>query len=519
MVKISKIKLINYRRFKEYTIVPNDRMNIIVGDNEVGKSTILEAINIVSSGSVRRVETLGLEKLLNIDSVNEFMSGEKVFDNLPKIIVELYLEGQFDYSMNGKNNTSKIECDGIRMICEPNIDFQKEIKEAIENDNNYFPYEFYSIRFSTFADEGYSGYKKKIRTILIDNTLIGNEYATNDYVKRMYLQYTSNDVKERVLHKGQYHQMQNEFCFEVFAKLNSRVPAKKKYKFGLKNLTKDDFEKELMIYENNISIDNKGTGKQVLIKTDFALERAGDDVDVVLIEEPENHLSYGNLRKLIENLSKITSGQVFITTHNSYTCMRLELNNALILHNDNKEPLSLKSLDDVTAKYFIKTPPVGILEFILSKKCILVEGPSEYMLFDKFYKKVTNNTPENDGVQILDIRGLSFKRYLEIAVKLSNKVAVVTDNDGNYMHNIEYKYKDFITKPNIRIFAEKDKTKDTFEKVLYGDNSSLCEDNFGSNARDYMLKNKTESAYVLLNSDKDIVVPQYIKEAIEWIKE
>lgn len=35
---IKKIKLINYKRFKNYTIEPNDRMNIFVGDNETGKT-------------------------------------------------------------------------------------------------------------------------------------------------------------------------------------------------------------------------------------------------------------------------------------------------------------------------------------------------------------------------------------------------------------------------------------------------------------------------------------------------
>lgn len=34
---ISKIKLINFKRFRDYTIETNEGMNILVGDNEVGK--------------------------------------------------------------------------------------------------------------------------------------------------------------------------------------------------------------------------------------------------------------------------------------------------------------------------------------------------------------------------------------------------------------------------------------------------------------------------------------------------
>lgn len=53
-------------------------------------------------------------------------------------------------------------------------------------------------------------------------------------------------------------------------------------------------EDNLMIYEDEIGIDSKGMGKQVFIKTDFALERAGQNMDVILLEEPENHLSHVN---------------------------------------------------------------------------------------------------------------------------------------------------------------------------------------------------------------------------------
>lgn len=42
---------------------------------------------------------------------------------------------------------------------------------------------------------------------------------------------------------------------------------------------------------------------------------------------------------------------------------------------------------------------------------------------------------------------------------------------------------------------------------------------FGENALGYMLDNKTEAAYNLLQVVDDIIVPNYMKRAIEWIKE
>ena len=517
---IRKIKLINYKRFEEYVIEPNERINILVGDNEVGKSSILEAIDIVSNGSIKRVESLGVDKLLNVSSVQKFMNGSRTFENLPKLIIELYLKGEFDHTMNGKNNTDDITDDGIRLVCEPNIEYYSEINESLQVQRDYFPYDYYSIRFSTFADEGYSGYKKKIRSVLIDSTSMSSEYATNDFIKRMYNQYTETDTKERAVHKSKYRQLKSDFRSQSLSALNARIPAGKNYSFGLKTGAALNLENDLMIYEDEIGIDSKGTGKQVFIKTDFALERAGTNVDVILIEEPENHLSHVNLRKLIQRVADAGSGQIFVTTHNSLISTRLELQNLLIMHKMVEDsPTSLAALSLETAKYFMKAPVANVIEFSLSSKVILVEGPSEYMLFERFYETVTGEKPEDLNVQIVDIRGLSFKRYLEIAKLLNSKVAVVTDNDSDVQNNCIKKYSEFSDIATIKICFESDEKLNTFEKVLYEENKDLCQKLFGDNAVEYMLKNKTEAAYILLCQEESIVVPKYIEGAIRWIRE
>ena len=70
---IKKIRLINFKRFKDYVIEPNKRINVFIGDNEAGKSSILEAIALVSNGNVGRVESIGLDRLFNMDVITEFL--------------------------------------------------------------------------------------------------------------------------------------------------------------------------------------------------------------------------------------------------------------------------------------------------------------------------------------------------------------------------------------------------------------------------------------------------------------
>lgn len=517
---IRKIRLHNFKRFQDYTIDPNERVNILIGDNEVGKSSVLEAIDLVASGSNRRIEAIGLDRLLNIDAVQAFKSGARTFDNLPELRIELYLSGQFDHTMNGKNNMDGVECDGIRLVCVPNVDYRTEITAILNDHPDYFPYDYYSIRFSTFADEGYTGYKKKLRVTMIDSTNMSSEYATNDYVRRMYMQYTEADIKERAKHKSAYRLLRSSFRANSLNDLNSRLPADKNYAFGLKSGSYMDLESDLMIYEAEIGIDSKGTGRQVFVKTDFALEKAGEKVDVILIEEPENHLSPVNLRKLVRSVAKTKSGQLFITTHNSLISTRLEIQNLLIMYdNTGCQPTMLKNLSEETAKYFMKTPPASIVEFALAGKALLVEGPSEFMLLEKFYKSVTGRAPEDDGVNIIDVRGLSFKRYLEIAKLTGCKVGVITDNDEDYQKHCVEKYADYAGDTNIGVFYDSDNTKRTFEIILYRDNAALCDALFETDAQKYMLSNKTEAAFTLLSQNQPIKVPDYIKRAIEWIKE
>ena len=347
---------------------------------------------------------------------------------------------------------------------------------------------------------------------------MNSDYATNDFVKRMYAHYTENNVKERVVHKSKFRQIKNQFEIENLAELNARVPDGEEYSFKFKGNDSSNFSDELMIYEKSVPLDSKGTGTQIFVKVDFVLSHSGENVEVILIEEPENHLSHVKLRALIEKISDSNNGQLFITTHNSLISTRLELNNVFILQgNEINKPLALSDLKEETAKYFMKTPPAGIIEFALSDKIILVEGPAEYMLFDNFYRQVNGHKMEEDDVQVMDVRGLSFKRFLEIASITGAKVAVVTDNDEDYQKNCIDKYSDFKDKENIAIFYESDNGKRTFEIVLEDKNKQLCKDLFGDSAVDYMLNNKTEAAYKLM-SEENVVVPNYIERAIKWIK-
>ena len=64
---ISKMKIHNFKCYRDFEIDLEEGLNIIVGDNEAGKSTILEAINLALTGiSVERVFGMKFRNIFSI---------------------------------------------------------------------------------------------------------------------------------------------------------------------------------------------------------------------------------------------------------------------------------------------------------------------------------------------------------------------------------------------------------------------------------------------------------------------
>lgn len=519
MKSIDKVTLHNFKRFQEFSVNFNNKINLLVGDNEAGKSSILSAIDIVLSGSRSKIESLGLDSLFNLNSIQEFLSSGKDYNKLPILSIEVYLNEQNNPVLNGKANSDNRFCDGLRLICEPNDELSSEIKDILRQDEPNFPFEYYTISFRTFSGESYTGYRKFLKHILIDNTQISNEYATKQYVSSMY--HSTVENAERNKHHNEYRKHKLHYKDTILKELNERISD---YSFSIKTNSKSNLETDMTISEGDIEIENKGKGRQCFIKTEFALKKDETDLDTVLLEEPENHLSHTNMKRLIQRIAGSENKQLIIATHNNLISTRLDLRKSILLNSNSSAPILLDDLTEETAKFFIKAPDNNILEFILSEKVILVEGDAEYILMDTFYKNVKGHNIEDSNIHIISVGGTSFKRYLEISKLLKIKTVVIRDNDKNYQANCIDNYSDFIDENN-RIFADTDNERHTFEVAIYQDNTHICEELFSVGRRtlsvqDYMLKNKADVAFELLDKKADeIMTPVYIKEAIEWISE
>jgi putative ATP-dependent endonuclease of the OLD family len=517
-VKIKRLKLQNFKRFKSFTIDFEDDINILIGDNECGKSSILSAINLVLSGSKGKVDAIGLESLFNADVIHTFLTSAKEYSKLPTLFIEVYLDEQTNPDLNGKNNSENRLCDGLRLECVPNDELSKEITEVLSQADVVFPFEYYSIRFNTFQGEGYTGYRRFVKHLLLDNSLISSDYAIREYVNDMYNANAS--IIEKNKHQNEYRKSKELFTKNILQDLNLRL---NEYTFAIKHNSKANMETDLTLNDNDVHIENKGKGKQCFVKTEFALSRSPKNLNVVLIEEPENHLSHINMKKLISRIDESKDKQLFISTHSNMISARLDLRKCILINSNSTVPVKLSNLPEATARFFIKAPDNNILDFILSKKVILVEGDAEYMLMESFFERTSGNKLANSDVHILAVDGTSFKRYLDIAKLLNIKTSVIRDNDGDYNSNCVQNYSDY-PEPHLKLFADTNNANSTFEICIYNANSTLCEKTFSAGRRtltvqEYMLKNKAEAAFNLLEKAGDIlVIPDYIVDAITWIR-
>lgn len=523
---IEKIRLINFKKFRDETIFFQQGRNIFVGENGVGKSSILQAIGMVLSGSYSWVESAGIDSLLNNEAIQEFYNENKDVTKLPVLEVELYFSEYEDpkaYELNGKYNSTGVVADGIKLIIEPDFEgFSEQIQLTLENEKEVFPFEFYKVEFSTFSGKSYNSFHKahKMKHTYVDTSTINYSATTKKYIEQIYF----NQVK---VNKQVISQAYREVSDSFTDKMNSDYldNGKGEYLLRLKPINQKSFTSILDAHKNNVSIENLGMGEQVMIGVESSIYSSSDDVKLILLEEPENHLSHLNVQKLID-IIELGGGtkQLFIATHSNTIAAKLALRNTILI-NDNGKSIDLSNLSDETSRFFMKSPTNNVLNFILSKKAILIEGDAEYILMNKFFEELKGNLPHNNDIAILSCGGKTFKRYLEVAEKLDKKVVVVTDNDKDYEVNIEDCYSDYSENDKIKIKADPNNNNHTFEVCLYDSNKTFYDETFKTaNMRNgvlnYMLNNKAEAAFRLLENYPDaFVIPSYIEEAINWIVE
>ena len=454
---INKIHIQNFKGFKgSFKLSLNNGINIIVGDNEAGKSTVIEAIHLALTGILngRYLKNELTEYIFNNEVVLEYIESLKEGNTPlppPHALIEVFMEGSDLAEFEGDGNSEKVNACGVFVKIAFDDRYQKEYELLIKSgDIKTLPIEYYNMVWATFArDENITPRIIPLKSALIDSSSNRQQNGSDVYISRIIKEFLDH---EEIIEVSQAHRKMKESFMgeESIKKINKKIKdaakiSDKKIELSIELSSKNAWESSLMTYLEDIPFHYIGKGEQCMIKTKMALgHKKAKQASIILLEEPENHLSHSKLNHLIRDIrTGNNEKQILISTHSSFVANKLGLEH-LILLND-KKTVRLSDLKNDTKLFFEKLAGYDTLRLILCKKAILVEGDSDELVVQRaFMNSNEGKLPIEMGIEVISV-GTSFLRFLEIAEKINKLVVVVTDNDGD-LEALKKKYVDYLGK-------------------------------------------------------------------------
>lgn len=468
---VESLRLLNFKKFKDQFFEFNEDVNVFVGGNNAGKSTILEALEIVLNFQYRgrSFSNEFSPDLFNSDAVAAFLASSKTPADLPVLVIEAYMKNVPDY--RGTNNSLMIDTQGVQVKASFDPDFTDAYHDylAAGAPITSIPVEFYKIEWMDFAWNIIKPMNKQFRALYIDPARIHPTFGKNQYISSV-LNTALKKEEEYRLSLNYRETMQSFNDTDEVKIVNKDLDSEnkitdKKLTIAANTMPAGALQNGLQLEVDAVPFHMIGKGEQSKVQIKLALHNKSKDIDLVMMEEPENHLSYVELSRLIQDIEEQRGGkQLFLTTHSSYVLNKLNIDKICLLHDSYKR---LHLLDKGVVKTLKRLPGYDTLRVALSKKVVLVEGPSDELVLKKIYQ--INNKgrlPEQDGIDIIVVRGVGFKTFIEIGKEIGTAVNVLRDNDGDYANNVVSAQKEYAAFPNIKIISSTNDKEFSLEPAM-----------------------------------------------------
>lgn len=535
MLKISKLKIINYKLFQNVIIEMNDTMNIFVGENDSGKTTILEALSMVLTG---KIGGSNIANRVNLDWFNTnvrkgFIEAIKAGNTpaLPTIEIEAYFSAPDKDEIStkaykGTNNSLHEDTEGVKVEILFDTQYSTVYKQLLSDGKiKDIPIEYYKVNFRSFAIPEYYAQTTAKKVACIDTTKRDYGPVLSRFVSGSINEYLTEEDMTELRHA--YRANRHEFTDnQAVKRLNEKLQQSHSFDgkvitLNLRESGIDEWKGDMSISLDGIPLENSGLGTQNMFKSEIFLLQ-NSDVDILIIEEPENNLSYANMSVLISKLSESKEKQLFISTHSSFVANKLGLQYLHLVANNGIIPFKMLSQD--TYDYFLKLPGYNTLRILLANHAILVEGPADELIVQRAYIDNYGKQPIEAGIDVVTVDSLAFQRYCELSSLIKKPITIVTDNDGN-VQKVKERYKKY--GELVTLCVESDNSLNTLEPSVLAVNLDNFEEfkaivYYGKDIesrdiesiKNFMLGNKTEWSMRVLTSKKRIKYPTYILEAI-----
>ncbi|MGB3443660.1 MAG: AAA family ATPase [Actinophytocola sp.] len=532
-VVIEKVRIRGYRKFKDTTVTASADLNIFVGDNESGKSTILEAINMALTG---RINGRSAAEELNPYWFNRGMVQEFFVDRCaggqrtpPTISIEIFLKDEDGLqTLAGANHSERPVrmCPGVELAIEPDQAYAEEIEQHLNSGTGILPVEYFKVIWRTFRGEVLSAKPRELTVAVIDSRTVRSSNAV-DYHVRQLLQERLAPAEHAAVSVA-YRSVKEEMTQQHLAGVNKVLRDLDgpldghQLSLAMDQSSRSAWDLSVVPHVSDLPFGMAGLGQQVSIKLALAMDRNNSTARVVAIEEPENHLSHTSLNRLVSRIRDLRgeNQQIFMSTHSSYVLNRLGLD-ALRLVNDGNT-CTFGDISDDTVAYFRKLPGYDTLRLVLADRVVFVEGPSDEIVFERFYCDQYQRRPIEDGIDVLSMRGLSFKRCLELAAALDKRCVALRDNDGKPPEVLRADLVQYLDGTRREVFISAPAHGRTLEPQLLAKNSDATMRTVlgitpQADTVTWMTNNKTDAAIRIADSPHNLTPPEYIADAVKFV--
>ena len=430
-MKFESIKIRNFRNFEDIELTLSNK-NIFFGLNDVGKTNFLYALRYVFDKDIRKLN------LVDSDFHN------KQLDKPIEIIVTLdisdvedsdcqKLRAQLKGALQSKHSKVYIkllaEYNKNELLALPLLYWGGDLDNLQEMKQRGYLYEidyvFNVIYIDSYVDL-YSLFKKNV------SQLIKNE-NDDDKVALANIQKTVDELNNNISSLSGIKEFESRLTPEYQKFRDEGISVSIKSEIAVKGLYSNIIPYIKQNDDENL-YPTAGEGRKKLLAYSIfdilADENAEKKITLFLIEEPENHLHKSMqiaLSQILFTDTKYT--YLFVTTHSPFVLYEMDDVNLVRIYSDRKIN-GISTFYKVPENYEKARKMLNrcLSEAIFANKVLLVEGPSEYMLFSKVLA-IVHPFYEADGIYILSVDGVGFETYFSILDKLEIFIVVKTDND------------------------------------------------------------------------------------------
>lgn len=450
---ISGVRIENFRGIGKATIFKfNSGITVLVGENDSGKSTVIDAIRYVLGTTDQNWCRVEVSDYYNENTENEIHISICFSDlslkekaafmeclTYTKTGEKLYLNWSAKYMTNVKPNRTL-----VNLTCGKNGDVSAPSPEARE---------LLRVTYLRPLRDAYAQMRagRNSRLAQIMSSISGLNTGIDKYESDVDLNELSLsgifDLSNYLLANHEQIKQVNEDIKDILQQkmmLNGDTLDTEIVVSGLGNTEERKvyslLEKlDLRVHnENSNHYGNVGLGTSNLLSMacEMLLNSDSENSSFMLIEEPEAHIHAQRQLKMMQSLQNGNKNQqIIMTTHSLMLTSVVELDNLVLLQSHKSFPMGkgYTYLSDGDYKYLERYLDATKANLFFAKGVLIVEGPGEELLLPTIGKLVGRNLTDH-GVSIVDVKSTGLMRYAGIFQRkkgewLKLPVACITDRD------------------------------------------------------------------------------------------